>query len=93
MCDYQGICNRHKLTSCRGIKLYVTNPKYLTLTFNQFCTSNRIYVIGSMVIKASLNAVIKLGAYQICYIYIRDRELRCTCTREAIYLLKLPSKL
>jgi len=26
-------------------------------------------------------------------LYIPDRELRCTCTREAIYLLKLPSKL
>jgi len=31
----------------------------------------------------SLNAVIKLGAYQI-FIYTPDRELRCTCTREAI---------
>jgi len=47
---WQGICNRHKLTSCQGIKLYVTNPKCLTLTFNQFCTSNRIYVIGTVVI-------------------------------------------
>jgi len=36
MCDYQGICNRHKLTSCRGIKLYVTNPKYLTLTLTNY---------------------------------------------------------
>ncbi|MBW2197941.1 MAG: hypothetical protein QNL11_13215 [Desulfobacterales bacterium] len=35
-------------------------------------------------IKASLNAVVRLGAHHFLLFYADDRRIRCTYTREAI---------